>query len=251
MFRRQQEPQITCIDSLATLQAGGDAVRQASLVNLSGEDVTDEAVANFALCGGLDMVILGRTSLRGPGLRFLQGRRIQVICMQEFAFAEGIWPELAKLQAEGLQLNEGRISTENFSELAAMPNLKRIGIGLTPIGRPELAAIARLPHLTQLGLIRTGVCDADLEELACMPNLTLARLAFEQITPVGLAHLAVLPHLRELDLTGLPECGDALLGFANLTWLQISDMTVSQSVVDELNRRDGLEFRCINCEIVD
>lgn len=242
---------MTCIDSLAALQAGGDAVRQACLVHLSGEDVTDEAVANLALCGDLDMVILARTSLRGPGLRFLQGRRIQAMYMQELSFAEGIWPELAKLRAEGLQLNEGRISPKNFAELAAMPNLKCIGIGLTPIGRSELAAIARLPHLTQLGLIRTGVCDADLAELTRMPNLTLVRLAFDQITPAGLAHLAALPHLRELDLTGFPDCGDALLELTNLTSLQITDMTIGRSVVDELNRREGLEFRCIRCEIVD
>jgi hypothetical protein len=105
----------------------------------------------------------------------------------------------AKLQPEGLSIDNSSLTEAGLAVLKDMKQLKSLGLShALALKGPGLAAIANHPALTSVSVGGTGIGDPAMAPIASIKQLTRLGLNHDQITDAGFAALANHPALETL-----------------------------------------------------
>jgi internalin A len=189
-----------------------------SFLNLSGSDVTDDAMA----------VVGGFAQLRSLDL--------EDTCVSDVGLAH-----LARLQnLTRLNLTGTVVTDDALRFLAENQGLELLYLGRTQVRGDFLEHVAKLPGLIKLSLGETGVTSQSLAELSRLRNLVWLRLSHTHIDDRGLETVGNLPQLRTLLINGCAVTDDglkALDGLPNLAELDLDDTRVTDSGRNRMRQR--------------
>lgn len=131
-----------------------------------------------------------------------------------------------------VDLTRSEVADADLSQLAQLPNLKRLDLWATKISDAGVASLRSLGSLEELRLESFHVTDFGMDFVATLPNLQVLTLESASITDAGVQKLPKLSKLKKLHLT-LPHMTDR--GLAGLLILsQIEELTLSRAQITSL-----------------
>ena len=175
-------------------------------LSISGKDITDAGMSQIAKLTNLKFLKLWTEQLTNAGLAKLTALKS----------LEKLYIYRASVSTSGLaQLNE----LPNLIELivrdikqdskplniAGLTNLEKLSIQLerqSEFHDQDLACLARLTHLKNLGISHNGISDVGLKHLAGLTSLERLSVGGKFVTDDGLAYLANMKVLTYISLTG-------------------------------------------------
>jgi beta-lactamase regulating signal transducer with metallopeptidase domain len=187
-------------------------------LDMRGAVLTVQGLAALWKLTHLEFLALGRDCATGTAARYVAGLEplrhldMGVRCSARDPIGADDVRELAALpRLETLCLGLGELSDEAIEALSLMPGLKRLSLGAAAVTARDLGRLAGVSALERLRL--SGVNDEHLRQLSGLRGLRWLEVEGTGITDAGLAHLA---HLRALERISVEapnatEAGGALL----------------------------------------
>jgi hypothetical protein len=109
-------------------------------------------------------------------------------------------PEREEEQVVAAELENGRVTGAQISELARYPNLEDLYLTNTKLKKADLSPIAQLKGLRTLYLHGSDITDGGLKPLTKLPKLLYLGLGNTNVTDAGLRVLASIASLKRVDL---------------------------------------------------
>ena len=113
-------------------------------------------------------------------------------------------------QLETLSASECEFPANAFVPLEGKKSLQSLYLYDTNVNDADLASLATLPNLRQLGLSRTAITDAGIATLVGLPSLTYLSLNETRLTDKVVDSLVQMPQLAAVELHGTLVSGAAL-----------------------------------------
>jgi hypothetical protein len=175
--------------------------------------ITDEGLAPVARLKKLFELYLVRTSIRGPGLRYLRELpNLEILSIDTAPLRDdGIEHLAACKKLRCIELRSVSVSPAGFRRLAESESLEHLILANTQIGDRGLAELANLPKLKYLDLRDPIITDAGIAAIARCQKLRQLRLWEPNITDSALIHLAKMTGLESLLIEGEKLTDDGVL----------------------------------------
>jgi hypothetical protein len=226
------------------LQRIGGLRRLRSLILCDSEAINDGSLALLRSLGDLEELEIWTLSIKGPGLRHLQGLSSLRWLRIETAVGDGDLQGIAGLKKlERLWFDGANLTDRGMEHLEGLTNLRTLsfegenGSKATSAGLTRLSRMKKLESLSGDG---DGICT--LEPLAALSSLRDLRLGARNVDSVrGLENLVNLDHIT-LDHSKLTDKG--ILGLSRLQRLRelwISGTLVTDVGMEEIARLPKLE----------
>jgi serine/threonine protein kinase len=244
-------------------------------LNLFGNAITDKDLARLAELKHLKDLVLGKTAVKGPGLRYLANLPgLQSLELIDTPLDdEGIRRVGELRELSQLRMNSGKFKSASLASLRQLTALRTLTLdgdlasddivaALGPLGITRLqlhaqggqlsaagvVALTQLPELRELtldGRISAEAC----EETSALRNLTTLGFSMVDIGDNQVAKLRDLAGLRQLDLLNCARVTDdavkILKGFTKLNWLNISGTAITAQGAAQLEEAFGKRCKLI------
>lgn len=149
-------------------------------IALSGDKVTDDALAHVARFPTVQTLRLRNTAVMSAGMARLGGL-----------------VALTKLDLSGTKVGD-----DGLAQITHLAGLRTLLLERTPVTDAGMASVGRLTGLQELRLNETAVGDAGLAELKSLSSLEELGLDRTKVTDAGLPHLVELKKLHTIYVDG-------------------------------------------------
>lgn len=211
------------------------------VLQLRGEEATDETMAHLGALTNLRVLFLHSTEVTDAGLVHLEGlTNLQSLSIGESNVTdEGLAHLDGLTNLRELRLWNMQVTDAGLVHLKGLTNLRVLYLPGTKVTGAGLAHLRGLTELRELVLWNTQVADAGLVHLKGLTNLQELHLGETRVTDVGLAHLAGLTDLRGLSLWNTQVTDEGLAHLKGLTNLR--ELGIQQTQVTDAALRDLIE----------
>ncbi|MCL4207587.1 MAG: hypothetical protein KJ000_34310 [Pirellulaceae bacterium] len=177
--------------------------RNLACLNLSGTDVTDDAMALVGGYAQLRSLDLEDTCVSDVGLARLAGlQNLTRLNLTGTVVTDDALRFLSENQGLALlYLGRTQVRGDFVKHVASLSGLFKLSLGETGVTSQSLADLPRLRNLVWLRLSHTRIDDRGLETVGQLPQLRTLLINGCAVTDEGLKALGRLPNLAELDLT--------------------------------------------------
>ena len=215
-------------------------------LDLAGTRVTDAGGAQLGALAKLEILDLGKTKIAAKTIAAIRPLALhelfipQTLVGKELATLAGYAPGLVRFDASALS-SEYKPTDADVAWLANAPNLVEIGLADAKVHDKLVIAIAALPKLREVRLGTTPITLAAIQKLAARTDLHEVDLADTPVDDASARAFLAFPELRMLRLDGTPvgdEGLDAVPG-AKLVELYLSSTRVTDTglqLLDQLPR---------------
>lgn len=142
-----------------------------------------------------------------------------------------------------LDLDDSKISDQQISLLADIPNLE--GLKLSRTDMKTLSGMARIKNLRQIELRDTKIQNSALKNLVNLKHLNRVYLSHDEIGDEGLEILSTVPELAELDVSHTQiklNSSKPIKGFAKLKILNLASNELHEEGLRSLLRAPSLQL---------
>jgi len=205
-----------------------DVASEIEYLDLSGQDITDDALASLEKFRKLEWLDLSATEITNKGisnLLVLRGLKHLYLNNCHWITDEGL-EKLSRLEnLRSLHLAKNpTLSNKGLRFLKRMSQLIQLDLSEMGIKNAALFAIEGMPFLEDLDVSYTDITDGALASLRTFPRLEKISLAgCRKVSNDGIAHLQAVGSLRDLNLseTGITDEGINYLERLKLTKLRV------------------------------
>lgn len=220
-------------------------VRGLKRVDLSGTDITSDALRTISKMGSIETLLLNDINAKPQDyLVIADMKNLRELHLQGTSVKDETVSKLSSLpRLETLDLRDTTISDDAMRLLSASKSLRVLLLSGTAVSDRGLAYISQMP-LGALQLADTKVTGAGLRQLSKMNSLYQLRLNGLSIGDNDLSALSSLPKLNYLELKRTSIRGDGLkflIPLAELRHIQLDNTLISDSAASNVLNMAGLK----------